>query len=702
MPQINDHEQFLKHLKSQGVGYDKKTVDTDSLKSTQADFYDEKISNLMSAKKSAKKPIFVSNDQYVLDGHHRWIADHNLTGKTSAYVVDLPILDLVHLAKRREKESLTEGVTRKDFAPKLQSFVKFASDKLGIKSLPSVRYKDDSDDFNSFAAYNPTSQEVIISTKNRHPLDIYRSVAHELVHHWQKENGHIGKDIAKEGSTGSPQENHANAEAGKIMRLFAKENPDHFELAPIAEAVFVVGGPCSGKDRIAKSLKEQLAFDEIDIHAFLKSRRAADQTIINASAQDADAIRAAYTILEANGYDVSMIYVDVSNEISRSRNENRAAKGHRVLSESLRFAKYDAASKNKETFKELFGEQAMTIIDNNDLTEETSEATGKLKDVCWKNYTAVGTKKKNGKTVPNCVPKSAIDETIDEPTGELKKACWKGYTAVGTKKKSGKTVPNCVPKQSVDEKFHQEFSGIDLPDPPKMPQKKTKKVLRKKKLAQEAEQSLPLWYGMRIDGSNYIGPTAQSASPYPLLATGTAYTGIAESVAAWASKPETQHNFVQKYGVELAESKLIETMRTLTESMSTNETKTQTGPKYFTQIREAHIVDMGTVPATSRYKDEPLVGEDAPSVDKSKMPCNKPKAQATGDKTTGKSHVVKACSNGQEKIIRFGQRGVKGSPKKEGESESYRKRRESFKARHAQNIQKGKMSAAYWANKTKW
>jgi hypothetical protein len=92
----------------------------------------------------------------------------------------------------------------------------------------------------------------------------------------------------------------------------------------------------------------------------------------------------------------------------------------------------------------------------------------------------------------------------------------------------------------------------------------------------------------------------------------------------------------------------------------------------------------------------------AERLDKNKMPCNKPKAQAVGDSLTGKSHVVKACEGGKEKIIRFGQRGVKGSPKKEGESEAYRSRRERFKSRHAKNIAKGKMSAAYWSNKTKW
>ena len=54
------------------------------------------------------------------------------------------------------------------------------------------------------------------------------------------------------------------------------------------------------------------------------------------------------------------------------------------------------------------------------------------------------------------------------------------------------------------------------------------------------------------------------------------------------------------------------------------------------------------------------------------------------------------------KTIRFGQQGVSGSPKKAGESASYAARRKSFKARHAKNISKGKMSAAYWADKVKW
>lgn len=67
-----------------------------------------------------------------------------------------------------------------------------------------------------------------------------------------------------------------------------------------------------------------------------------------------------------------------------------------------------------------------------------------------------------------------------------------------------------------------------------------------------------------------------------------------------------------------------------------------------------------------------------------------------------KSHIVLAKEGEKSKIIRFGQQGVQGSPKKKGESEADAARRKAFQARHAKNIAKGKMSAAWWANKVKW
>ena len=78
---------------------------------------------------------------------------------------------------------------------------------------------------------------------------------------------------------------------------------------------------------------------------------------------------------------------------------------------------------------------------------------------------------------------------------------------------------------------------------------------------------------------------------------------------------------------------------------------------------------------------------------------NKPK-RTPGHPT--KSHAVLAKEGDKVKLIRFGQQGVSGSPPRKGESAADKARRASFKARHAANIAKGKMSAAYWADKEKW
>lgn len=79
---------------------------------------------------------------------------------------------------------------------------------------------------------------------------------------------------------------------------------------------------------------------------------------------------------------------------------------------------------------------------------------------------------------------------------------------------------------------------------------------------------------------------------------------------------------------------------------------------------------------------------------------NKPKRTPGHPK---KSHIVVAKEGDKIKTIRFGEQGAKTAGKpKAGESDAMKKKRASFKARHAKNIAKGKMSAAYWANRVKW
>ena len=78
---------------------------------------------------------------------------------------------------------------------------------------------------------------------------------------------------------------------------------------------------------------------------------------------------------------------------------------------------------------------------------------------------------------------------------------------------------------------------------------------------------------------------------------------------------------------------------------------------------------------------------------------NKPKRTPKHPK---KSHAVLAKEGDTIKLIRFGQQGVSGSPARPGESAAAKARRASFKARHADNIAKGKMSAAWWSSQVKW
>jgi len=78
---------------------------------------------------------------------------------------------------------------------------------------------------------------------------------------------------------------------------------------------------------------------------------------------------------------------------------------------------------------------------------------------------------------------------------------------------------------------------------------------------------------------------------------------------------------------------------------------------------------------------------------------NKPKRSPNNP---NKSHVVLAKEGDTVRLIRFGQQGVSGSPPRKGESAADKARRAAFKARHADNIAKGKLSAAYWADRVKW
>jgi hypothetical protein len=132
-------------------------------------------------------------------------------------------------------EILNEGLGKKDTYAILQDFVKFAARDLELKSLPKFDFVFDSSrsvEHKSFGGYAPGVEHITITVKNRHIMDVCRTLAHEMVHYSQDLKNELDDDDA--GSTGSPQENEANARAAVIMRNWGKRHPEFFEKESIA------------------------------------------------------------------------------------------------------------------------------------------------------------------------------------------------------------------------------------------------------------------------------------------------------------------------------------------------------------------------------------------------------------------------------------------------------------------------------------
>jgi hypothetical protein len=260
-----------------------------------------------------------------------------------------------------KEEYLSEennGISRKEFHDKLKSFVDFTCEKLGIDEKPSIRYKEDSKDGQqpSFGGYAPHTKELVVVSKNRHPMDIFRTVAHELVHHKQNVDGRLGKNIEQEGATGSDIENEANAEAGKIMRYFGKENPFYFDMQYVTEnkAILLGGVPGSGKDKILKEAILPLGYKEYSQENFWAHHATGENLVINGTMSGYEQTKQIKDILESAGYETIMVFVNTSNEVSKQRNEARAGTGGRVITETTRFAKWKAAQDNLDRYDSLF------------------------------------------------------------------------------------------------------------------------------------------------------------------------------------------------------------------------------------------------------------------------------------------------------------------------------------------------------------
>jgi hypothetical protein len=114
----------------------------------------------------------------------------------------------------------------------LRDFLPIAVKHLKIKKLPKIKLLGDveTDHMPSFGKFNNDDNTIHLGIKNRHPNDILRTLAHEMVHYAQGQRNELDADS---GATGSSEEDQANAEAGVIMREFNGKFPQYMELKPI-------------------------------------------------------------------------------------------------------------------------------------------------------------------------------------------------------------------------------------------------------------------------------------------------------------------------------------------------------------------------------------------------------------------------------------------------------------------------------------
>jgi hypothetical protein len=131
-------------------------------------------------------------------------------------------------------ESVQENTD--DLNTTIKKFAKYCRQELGIENMPRIRLKKDpewSQRNATFGRYIPEENTLILSVADRHPMDIMRTLAHELIHRRQDE---IEPMPDHAGETGSDWENEANAQAGVLMRGYGEQNPDTFDKQALAEA----------------------------------------------------------------------------------------------------------------------------------------------------------------------------------------------------------------------------------------------------------------------------------------------------------------------------------------------------------------------------------------------------------------------------------------------------------------------------------
>ena len=128
----------------------------------------------------------------------------------------------------KNKNSLDENTMHEDQFPLLKEFVGYCKEYLKLKSLPPLKMSYDpttAESRRSFGGYDPNNKSIELSVANRHQADVFRTLAHELVHYKQDIQNRL---TPESGKTGHAHENEANAAAAIMMRNFAQMRPEMF------------------------------------------------------------------------------------------------------------------------------------------------------------------------------------------------------------------------------------------------------------------------------------------------------------------------------------------------------------------------------------------------------------------------------------------------------------------------------------------
>jgi hypothetical protein len=114
---------------------------------------------------------------------------------------------------------------------KLKQFIKFAAHQLGLEKIPDVHFVGHEEDkHNAFGHFQHSDDAIKVRTIDRHPLDVMRTVAHEMAHYKWRLEGKVGDNVA-----GGESENYAHARAGEIMRKYDNSHPSEFKDKPLKE-----------------------------------------------------------------------------------------------------------------------------------------------------------------------------------------------------------------------------------------------------------------------------------------------------------------------------------------------------------------------------------------------------------------------------------------------------------------------------------